>query len=119
MNWHRDNSFPGHLQTEWGSHTLSQATRRLLQAAMKNPLNQRFVLLCGSTIPVRPAQFTYSQLIAERRSRFDDYGFTREDREVSTLCNPSLKLFNTLLQHTGERHGEKELLGAARKVDVF
>ena len=40
--------------------------------------------MCGSSIPVRPAEFTYSQLIAEKRSRFDGYGFTREDNEVST-----------------------------------
>ncbi len=79
------NSLLGSAQTEWGSHTLSQATRRLLQAALENPLNQRFVLMSGSSIPLRPVVFTYSQLIAENRSRFDGYGFTRDDsQEVST-----------------------------------
>ena len=75
----------GHVQTEWGHHTLSQATRRLLQAALGNPLNQRFVLLCGATIPVRPARFTYTQLIGERRSRFDDFGFGSENAVSSSL----------------------------------
>ena len=73
----------GHVQTEWGHHTLSQATRRLLQAALSNPLNQRFVLLCGTAVPVRPARFTYTQLIGERRSRFDDFVFGSET-EVSS-----------------------------------
>ena len=75
---------PGHVQTEWGSHTLSQPTRRLLHAALERPLNQRFVLLCGSSIPLRPAGFPYSQLLSERKSRFDDFTFTREDAEVSS-----------------------------------
>ena len=73
-----------HVQTEWGHHSLSQATRRLLQAALGNPLNQRFVLVCGSTIPVRPAHFTYSQLIGGRRSRFDHLNFGVEDQVSSS-----------------------------------
>ena len=73
-------SISGHVQTDWGQHTLSQATRRLLQAALENPLNARFVLLCGSSIPVRPARFTYSQLIGERRSHFDEFVFSSEDK---------------------------------------
>ena len=77
--------FPGHAQTAWGAHSISQATRLLLRAALENPLNQRFMLLCGSSIPLRPAQFTYSQLIAEKRSRFDKHLFTREENQVSTL----------------------------------
>ena len=76
------------MQTEWGSHTLSQATRRLLQAALENPLNQRFVLMCGTSIPVRPPAFTYSQLIGEQRSRFDGYRFTSDDEVSSSLSLP-------------------------------
>jgi hypothetical protein len=58
------------VQTQWGTHTLTQATRLLLHAALANPLNQRFTLVCGSTLPVRPALFTYTQLMGESRSRF-------------------------------------------------
>ena len=58
------------VQTQWGTHTLTQATRLLLKAALGNPLNQRFTLVCGSTLPVRPALFTYTQLMGESRSRF-------------------------------------------------
>ena len=87
---------PGFVQTEWGSHTLSQATRRLLQAALENPLNQRFVLMCGSSIPLRPVVFTYSQLIAEKRSRFDGYGFTRDDDQEVSTPRTSQKLMHIL-----------------------
>jgi len=58
------------LQTDWGTHSLTQASRLLLKAALANPMNQRFSLLCGSSLPVRPPLFVYTQLIAENRTRF-------------------------------------------------
>ena len=57
------------MQTAWGDHSLATALRILLLEALKDPLNQRFQLLCPATIPIRPALFTYTQLIAEERSR--------------------------------------------------
>ena len=59
-----------HLQTEWGTHSLTQASRLLLKAALANPLNQRFSLVCGSSLPIRPPLFVYTQLIGEPKSRF-------------------------------------------------
>ena len=41
----------------------------LLKAALADPHNQRFQLLCEGTVPVRPATFTYEQLMAQNRSR--------------------------------------------------
>jgi hypothetical protein len=56
-------------QTAWGSVTLVSATRLLIKAALKDPFNQRFQLICESSIPVRPALFTYTQLLAQNKSR--------------------------------------------------
>ena len=79
------------VQTQWGTHTLTQATRLLLKAALANPLNQRFTLVCGSTLPVRPALFTYVQLMGESRSRFGvEQGWFRfhESDEVGSAPSP-------------------------------
>jgi hypothetical protein len=57
------------MQTAWGSITLVTATMELLKAALADPQNQRFQLLCEATIPVRPARFVFEQLMAEKRSR--------------------------------------------------
>ena len=62
-------TFLGLLQTAWGSMSLVSATLELLRAALTDPRNQRFQLLCEATVPVRPALFIYEQLLAERRSR--------------------------------------------------
>ncbi|CAK0786767.1 hypothetical protein CVIRNUC_009981 [Coccomyxa viridis] len=67
------------VKTKWGTHSLSKATRLLLTAALQNPLNQRFVLMCGTSIPLRPARFTYTQLLAEQRSRFHWFWYHEED----------------------------------------
>jgi len=41
----------------------------LLQAALRDPLNQRFVLLSESCTPLYPAASVYVQLMGEGRSR--------------------------------------------------
>ena len=61
------------LQTAHGHHSLAVAHRLLLIEALQDPLNQRFQLLCPATIPVRPAQFTYEQLLAQKKSRVGNY----------------------------------------------
>ena len=79
------------MQTQWGTHTLTQATRLLLHAALANPLNQRFTLMCGTSLPVRPALFTYAQLIGEPRSRFGNkwgwFQFHTTDGVSSTISS--------------------------------
>ena len=57
------------MQTAFGDHSLASALRLLLASALEDPLNQRFQLLCPATIPIRPPLFTYTQLMAEPRSR--------------------------------------------------
>ena len=67
---HQQTNADLYTQTEWGTHSLTQASRLLLKAALANPLNQRFSLVCGASLPVRPPLFAYTQLLGESRSRF-------------------------------------------------
>ncbi len=46
-----------------------EAERALLAAALSDPLNQRFVLLSDSCLPLYPPATIYLQLVAEQRSR--------------------------------------------------
>jgi hypothetical protein len=68
---------PSPIQTAWGDHSIATALRLLLAEALRDPFNQRFQLLCPATVPIRPALFTYTQLIAEERSRIGWYGPVR------------------------------------------
>ena len=46
-----------------------EAHRQMLRAALADPLNQHFVLLSESCVPLYPAAALYWQLVRERRSR--------------------------------------------------
>ncbi|KAI3427440.1 hypothetical protein D9Q98_010355 [Chlorella vulgaris] len=64
----------GHLVTHrvltsWGDISLVEAARSLLWEAYKDPLNQRFVLLSESDIPLYDPLTFHQQLTAEGKSR--------------------------------------------------
>ncbi|KAL3131147.1 hypothetical protein ABBQ38_000452 [Trebouxia sp. C0009 RCD-2024] len=59
------------VETQWGHHSLAEASRRLLQAALQDPLNQRFVLVSEDSIPLYPPATIYQQLMLEDKSRIN------------------------------------------------
>jgi Core-2/I-Branching enzyme len=62
------------VQAAWGTHELALAARTLLEAAFADPLNQRFIMLSESCIPLYPAATVYAQLMAEDKSRINSCG---------------------------------------------
>lgn len=75
------------LQTEWGRWSLVEASRLLLQAALQEPLNQRFILVSESCIPLYPPTTVWQQLLSEDKSRIDACKL----EGVSTWCLASSK----------------------------
>jgi hypothetical protein len=63
-----------HAQVSWGAHELVLAARNLLRAALQEPLNQKFLMLSESGIPLYPPTTTYLQLLSEEKSRLDSCG---------------------------------------------
>lgn len=57
------------MQAAWGSHALVVAARELLRAALRDPHNQRFILLSETAVPMYPPTVTYHQLVNEQKSR--------------------------------------------------
>ena len=83
---HAPPSFPGYprgsifrgtliedrLSTTWGDHSMMEATRRLLQAALlSSASNQRFMLLSEACAPMYHPAVVHQQLLHERLSRID------------------------------------------------
>lgn len=83
---HAPPSFPGYprgsifhgtliedrLSTTWGDHSMMEATRRLLQAALfSSESNRKFMLLSESCAPIYHPAVVHQQLIHERLSRLD------------------------------------------------
>jgi len=64
-------STPCGAQTWWGSPRVSIAERLLLREALKEPRNQRFLLLSDSDVPLYPPTVVWQQLMGEGKSRID------------------------------------------------
>ena len=61
-------------QAGWGSITLIDALRKLLNAALRDKLNQKMLLLSESGVPLFAPQLIYSQIMFESGSRLDSCG---------------------------------------------
>ncbi|KAK9792478.1 hypothetical protein WJX73_003670 [Symbiochloris irregularis] len=55
----------------WGQHTMIDAARSLIKHALENPLNQKFMLVSESDIPLYSPQVMYQQLMTETKSRLN------------------------------------------------
>ncbi|KAK9842052.1 hypothetical protein WJX81_006318 [Elliptochloris bilobata] len=60
---------PNRVTVMWAQYSVVEAERRLLQAALLDPLNQRFVLLSEACLPIYPPHLLWAQLMAEDKAR--------------------------------------------------
>ena len=51
--------------------TVSQVVRRMLRHALQEPLNQRFLLVSESCVPLYPPTTFYASLMADDKSRIN------------------------------------------------
>ncbi|KAK9837246.1 hypothetical protein WJX81_001372 [Elliptochloris bilobata] len=59
------------VEVKWGTFSLVNATKALMRAALADPLNQKFVLMSESGIPLYPPTAMWSALMSERLSRIN------------------------------------------------
>lgn len=57
------------VHVDWGTFSLVAALKNLLHVALEDPLNQKFMLLSESGIPLYPAQTLWVELMVEEKSR--------------------------------------------------
>lgn len=79
------------LQTAWGNHSLVTATRILMAAALEDPYNQQFQLVCEATISVRAPLVTHDQLLAQNMSRIGYPGKVRAPPQARNDCHRSAR----------------------------
>ncbi|KAI3432241.1 hypothetical protein D9Q98_003802 [Chlorella vulgaris] len=65
----RELGAPERVATKWGSHSLVDAAEALMAAALRNPRNQKFLILSESDLPLYSPEVMYQQLLSEHRSR--------------------------------------------------
>ncbi|XP_022949942.1 uncharacterized protein LOC111453184 [Cucurbita moschata] len=68
------------IQVDWGKSSMIAAERLLLEAALEDTANQRFVLLSDSCVPLYNFSYIYSYLMASPRSFVDSFLDAKEGR---------------------------------------
>lgn len=68
------------IQVDWGEASMIQAERILLQHALMDPLNERFVFLSDSCIPLYNFSYTYDYIMSTPNSFVDSFADTKEGR---------------------------------------
>ncbi|KAJ6728825.1 hypothetical protein OIU74_006829 [Salix koriyanagi] len=63
-----DRQLKNSIQVIWGESSMIEAERLLLDAALEDPANQRFVLLSDSCVPLYNFSYIYSYLMASPQS---------------------------------------------------
>ncbi|XP_042519616.1 glycosyltransferase BC10-like [Macadamia integrifolia] len=68
------------VKVMWGESSMIEAERLLLGAALRDPANQRFVLLSDSCVPLYNFSYMYNYVMASPRSFVDSFVDTHEGR---------------------------------------
>lgn len=68
------------IQVEWGEASMIQAERVLLENALMEPSNERFVFLSDSCIPLYNFSYTYDYIMSTPTSFVDSFADTKEGR---------------------------------------
>lgn len=58
-------------ETSWGTHSLAEAAKRLVEAAVAGADNRWFILASETTVPLYSAALFWAQLASERLSRIN------------------------------------------------
>ncbi|XP_028772342.1 glycosyltransferase BC10 [Neltuma alba] len=68
------------IQVDWGEATMIEAERILLRNALTDPLNDRFVFLSDSCIPLYNFSYIYDYIMSTSTSFVDSFADTKEGR---------------------------------------
>ncbi|CAM8903166.1 hypothetical protein QQ045_012167 [Rhodiola kirilowii] len=68
------------IQVRWGEASMIEAERLLLEAALEEPANQRFVLLSDSCVPLYNFSYIYNYVMASPKSFVDSFLDVKEKR---------------------------------------
>lgn len=86
------------VQAQWGDHSIIDAERKLIKAALEEPLNSYFVLLSETHVPLYSASATYLHFATAEHSRIHACGNSSEadrNRRMTYRMVDEMKLVNS------------------------
>ncbi|KNA19918.1 hypothetical protein SOVF_056960 [Spinacia oleracea] len=77
------------IQVAWGESSMIEAERLMLDAALEDPANQRFVLLSDSCVPLYNFSYIYSYVMQSPKSFVDSF-LDKKEKEGQGRFNPKM-----------------------------
>ncbi|KAK2365501.1 Core-2/I-branching beta-1,6-N-acetylglucosaminyltransferase family protein [Trifolium repens] len=81
------------IQIDWGEASMIEAERILLRHALGDPLNDRFVFLSDSCIPLYNFSYTYDYIMSTPTSFVDSFADTKDGR-YNPKMDPVIPVYN-------------------------
>ncbi|XP_024629580.1 glycosyltransferase BC10 isoform X3 [Medicago truncatula] len=81
------------IQIDWGEASMIEAERILLRHALDDPLNDRFVFLSDSCIPLYNFSYTYDYIMSTPTSFVDSFADTKGGR-YNPKMDPVIPVYN-------------------------
>ncbi|OMO59229.1 Glycosyl transferase, family 14 [Corchorus capsularis] len=81
------------LKVDWGEASMIEAERILLKHALTDPLNERFVFVSDSCIPLYNFSYTYDYIMSTSTSFVDSFADTKEGR-YNPKMDPTIPVYN-------------------------
>ncbi|XP_048490432.1 glycosyltransferase BC10 isoform X2 [Beta vulgaris subsp. vulgaris] len=78
------------IEVAWGQSSMIEAERLLLDAALDDPANQRFVLLSDSCVPLYNFSYIYHYVMESPRSFVDSF-LDKKDERYNPKMSPAIK----------------------------
>ncbi|GAB2301062.1 hypothetical protein Dimus_035098 [Dionaea muscipula] len=75
------------IEVGWGESSMIEAESLLLDAALEDPANQRFILLSDSCVPLYNFSYIYKYLMASNRSFVDSF-LDQKDKRYNPKMSP-------------------------------
>ncbi|EPS64178.1 hypothetical protein M569_10605, partial [Genlisea aurea] len=89
-----DRQLSDSIKVSWGEASMIEAERLLFREALRDPANQRFILLSDSCIPLYNFSYIYSYLIMRSPKSFVDSFTVKKDSEYNPLMSPVISKKN-------------------------
>ncbi|XP_070023642.1 glycosyltransferase BC10-like [Nicotiana tabacum] len=86
-----DRQLNNSIKVAWGEASMIEAERLLLEEALKDPANRRFVLLSESCIPLYNFSYIYNYLRASPRSFVDSF-LDKKERRYNPNMSPYIPM---------------------------
>ena len=91
---------PEHIDTCWGCPNLVEANTLLMKAALKDPLNKKFILVSDSCAPIVTFEKLYKELIKDDKSRLNFWTENKNFERYNQIIDPPFSILE-FTKHSG------------------